>query len=77
MKSSIQLWNLRLSLTDTTPFEPLLTDAEEIHYILKNFKNEKFNGADSISNIVQKKLPKVVHEFLANSKSHTEHRLLS
>lgn len=45
--------------------EPLLTDADEIHCILKNIKNKKSIGPDTIPNIVLKKLPRVAHEFLA------------
>ena len=52
------------SASDTTS-EPLLTDANEIHYILKNFKNKKSCGPDNIPNIVLKKLPSVACEILA------------
>lgn len=57
--------NLFLSNTDASTLEPILTDAYEIQYILKNFKNKKSNGPDNIPNIALKKLPSVAHEFLA------------
>ena len=62
VKSTI---NSFLSLYDTSTLEPILTDADEIQYILKNFKNKKSTGPDSIPNVALKKLPSVAHEFLA------------
>jgi len=38
--------NSFLSLYDTSTLEPILTDADEIQYILKNFKNKKSTGPD-------------------------------
>lgn len=43
----------------------LLTDADEIHCVLKNLKNKKSSGPDNIPNIVLKKLPRVACDFLA------------
>lgn len=54
-----------LLTTVSTSSETLLTDADEISYIIAKLKNKKSTGPDTIPNIVLKKLPSQAHAFMA------------
>lgn len=51
--------------TESNRFEPRLADATEVGRVLKGLKNKKSVGPDAIPNVVLKKLPGSVHEFMA------------
>ncbi len=51
--------------TTPTVLGLLLTDADEIRRVLKGIKSKKSSSPDAIPESVLKKLPELVHEFLA------------